>query len=268
MTGASSGIGEAFARALAARGMALLLAARSEERLRAIADELVARYAVRVVVVPIDLATRDAAERLQTAADEQGFEPDLLVNNAGVGAFGPFAAVPVERQLEMVQVNVAALVGLTGRYLPRMVARRSGAIINVASAAAFQPLPYYAVYAASKAFVVAFSEALWAEVGRHGVRVVAVCPGPVADTRFGEWAGVPDSAFRDVRQMPREVVVAHALRALDRNRRTIVPGLTNRLVARAVSIAPRGLQLAITERVFRSRLDRQPVKRLQPRAGR
>jgi uncharacterized protein len=250
VTGASSGIGEAFAEALAKRGMALLLAARSEDRLRTVADRLVVRHGGRVVVVPIDLSERDAARRLRDAADERGFEPDLLVNNAGLGASGPFADVPLERQLEMVHVNVEALVALTGLYVPRMVARHSGAIIHVASSAAFQPVPYLAVYAATKAFVVSFSEGLWAEARRHGVRVVAVAPGPVADTRFGERAEMGPT-FADLRSVPREQVVAEALRALEQGRPTVVPGVANSLGARAVRLVPRRLQLAVTERMFR-----------------
>jgi uncharacterized protein len=251
VTGASSGIGEAFARALARRGMALLLAARSEERLRALAGELVARHGVRVEVVPIDLAEPDAPRRLQAAADERDFEPDLLVNNAGVGALGSFVEVPLGRQLAMVHLNVEALVALCGLYLPRMVARRSGAVVNVASAAAFQPLPHFAVYAASKAFVLSFSEALWAEARRAGVRIVALCPGPVADTRFGERAGVDASFFRNVRNMPREAIVAAALRGLERNEPVVVPGVANTLTALVMNAVPRRFQLLATERLFR-----------------
>ncbi len=251
ITGASSGIGEAFAGALAQRGTALLLAARSEHRLERIAGELRASHGPRVEVVPIDLAERDAAERLQAAADERGLEPDLLINNAGFGSVGPFAAEPLDQQLEMVRVNVEGLVALTGLYLPRMLARRSGAILNVASTAAYQPLPYMAVYAASKAFVLSFSEALWAECRGAGVRVVALCPGPVADTRFGERARMDPSLFNDVRSMPRERVVAEALRALDRGGPTVVPGLANRLLAMMAPRVPIRLELAVAERMFR-----------------
>lgn len=250
VTGASSGIGEAFASALAGRGMALLLAARSEERLRTIAEGLAAQYSVRIETVSIDLAERDAPRRLQEAAEGRGFEPDLLVNNAGVGILAPFADVPLDRQLEQVRLNIEALVALTGLYLPRMLARRSGGVINIASSAAFQPVPYFAVYAASKAFVLSFSEGLWAEARRQGVRVVAVAPGPVADTRFGERAEMA-TAFDELRAIPREQVVADALRALERGRPSVVPGLTTSIGARAVGFIPRRLQLAMTERLFR-----------------
>ena len=250
VTGASSGIGEAFARALAARGMALLLAARSEERLRTVAGAVAARHGVRVETVSIDLAERDAPGRLLEIADERGFEPDLLVNNAGVGVLAPFTEVPLERQLEMVRLNIEALVALTALYLPRMLARRAGGVINLASTAALQPVPYLAVYAASKAFVLSFSEGLWAETRRHGVRVVAVTPGPVSDTRFGERAEMR-TAFAEFRSIPREEVVAAALDALDRHRPSVVPGLTSSLGARFVGLIPRRLQLLATERIFR-----------------
>lgn len=251
VTGASSGIGEAFARALAQRGMALLLAARSEERLRAIGDELAGRWGVRVEVVPVDLTERDAARHLGNEADRRSFEPDLLVNNAGLGALGPFHDVALERQLEMVRVNVEALVALTGLYLPRMVARRSGAVINVASSAAFQPVPNFAVYAASKAFVLSFSEALWAEARRAGVRTVAVAPGPVRDTRFGDRASMDEGFFSQARSVPREAVVEQALRALDRGQPTVIPGFTNRVGAAVVHVIPRRLLLTGIERAFR-----------------
>ena len=251
ITGASSGIGEGLARELAGRGMDLLLTGRSEERLRALAGELATSRNARVEVVRADLAERNAPHRLQATADELRFEPDLLVNNAGLGVLGPFGEVPLERQLEMVRINVEALVALTGLYLPRMVARRSGAILNLGSTAAFQPIPHMAVYAASKAFVVSFSEALWSEVGRHGVRVAAVCPGAVADTRFGERAEMAPGFFAGPRALPREAVVAAPLGALERNRPTAVPGLSNRLTALAAFAAPRRLQLALTERMFR-----------------
>ncbi len=251
VTGASSGIGEAFARVLATRGMDLLLTGRSEELLRALAGELATRQHVRVEVIRADLAEPDAPRRLQAAADELRFEPDLLVNNAGLGAQGSFSVAPLERQLQTLRVNCEALVALSGLYLPRMIARRSGAILNVGSSAAFQPVPYLAVYAASKAFVVSFSEALWAEVGRYGVRVAVVCPGPVAETRFGERAGLAPSLFAAGRTVSREAVVRSALDSLDRNRPTAIVGFQNRVGALAVNLVPRRVQLALTERVWR-----------------
>jgi short-subunit dehydrogenase len=185
VTGASSGIGEAFARNLAGQGVAILVTAlpAESERLRALASELSMRNHVRTEVVTLDLAGRDAAWQLQAAADELAFEPDMLVNSAGIGAGGVFAGEPLERHLDMIHLNVEALVSLTGLYLPRMVNRRRGIVVNIASTAAFAPMPYLAVYAASKSFVLNFSQALWAYYHRRGVRFLAVCPGPVA-SRF------------------------------------------------------------------------------------
>jgi uncharacterized protein len=255
VTGGSSGIGEAFARALAARGLQLIVTGRDEARLRAIVHELRARHQVRVEPIVVDLSAPDGPERLKTAVDNLGLVPDVLVNNAGTGSIGTFVRLPLDRQLDMVRVNVEALVATTSLFLPAMLARGRGGIINVSSASGLQPLPHYAIYGASKAFVNSFSQALWAEVRGRGVRVVAVCPGPVADTRFGERAGgsslskFPGLASR--RQLPREVVVAQALRALSEGDPLVVPGLANRLMARLAGSLPRRVQLVVTERIFR-----------------
>ena len=255
ITGASSGIGEGFARALGARGLQLILIGRDEVRLRAVVNQLRGRHQVRVESILIDLAEPDAPERLKTAVDQLGPSPDILVNNAGLGAIGSFADLSLERQIDMVRVNVEALTALTALFLPAMLQRGYGGIVNVSSAAGLQPLPYYAVYGASKAFVNSFSQALWAEVRTRGVRVIAVCPGPVAETRFGERAGgsslakFPGLAAR--RLQPREAVVAEALRGLSRGDPLVVPGFTNRLLARLAGYAPRRMQLVVTERIFR-----------------
>src|SRR6185312_7217245 len=155
VTGASSGIGEAFARTLAARGVSLLLTALPQEAegLRAIAEELERAHGIRCLAVPVDLSMADGAERLHGAADDLGFVPDLIVNSAGVGASGPFAEIPLADHLRMIHVNVEGLVRVTHLFVSTMVARGGGAVVNVASTAAFQPLPYFSVYAASKAFV-------------------------------------------------------------------------------------------------------------------
>ncbi|MFN8524184.1 MAG: SDR family oxidoreductase [Chloroflexota bacterium] len=252
VTGASSGIGEAFARELAARGADLVVCGRDSARLNAVAAEIKAAYDVRVTAHPLDLAERGAAERLHSLVLAAGVTPSVLVNNAGLGVLGGFRTAPLAVQLEMIRVNVEALVALTGLFVPAMAARREGAVINVASAAAFQPLPNFAVYAASKAFVVSFSEALWQECRGSGLRVLAVCPGPVSDTRFGRGATGSAVRFRHLRDTPRERVVADALGALDRGERVVVPGLTNRLVAFATGLAPRRLQLLVAEWLFRA----------------
>ncbi len=262
VTGASSGIGEAFARTLVAHGTQVLLSGLPEDhtRLEAIARDLRQQHHARVEVAPFDLAQPDAAYQLQTAADQLGFEPDLLVNSAGIGAGGVFAEAPLERHLQMVSVNIAALVALTGLYLPRMVARQHGSVINVASTAAFAPIPYFAVYAASKAFVLSFSEAIWAENHHRGVRVVAICPGPVA-TAFHESAGdtEPPTGVQGRikrRYMTPERVVSSALDALRHDRPTVVLrlpgfGLVSLPAAIAQSLVPRRLWLLGSERLSR-----------------
>ena len=189
VTGASSGIGEAFARALGARGLQLILTGRDEGRLGAIADEIAAASKVRVERVVIDLARPGAPEQLKTAVDGFGLVPDLLVNNAGASFIGTFSELPLDGQLGTIRLNVEALVALTGLFLPAMLGKGRGGIVNTSSAAGLQPLPHYAIYGATKAFVNSFSQALWAEMRGRGIRVVAVCPGPVSDTRFGERSG-------------------------------------------------------------------------------
>ena len=255
VTGASSGIGEAFARALGARGLQLVLTGRDEGRLGRVADEVADTYRVPVERVVLDLTLPGAPEQLKTAVDGFGLVPDVLVNNAGGGLIGTFTELPLEAQLATIRVNVEALVALTALFLPAMLAQRRGGIVNTSSAAGLQPLPHYAVYGATKAFVNSFSQALWAECRGQGVRVIAVCPGPVADTRFGERAGGSSldkfPQLVDQRRMPREQVVELALRGLERGDPLIVTGLANRLMSGLASLVPRRLQLIATERIFR-----------------
>jgi short-subunit dehydrogenase len=257
VTGASSGIGETFARALGSRGLQLILTGRDEGRLSRIADEIAATCNIRVERVVVDLASPGGPEQLKAAVDGFGLSPDVLVNNAGVGFIGTFTTWPLDAQLDTVRVNVEAVVALTGLFLPAMLARGRGAIINTSSAAGLQPLPYYAVYGATKAFVNSFTQAIWAEVRGRGVRVIAVCPGPVSGTRFGERAGGSSrTAFaaltrrRDV-DVSRETVVEAALNGLERGVPLVVPGLTTRVLTTVAGLVPRRLQLLVTERAFR-----------------
>ncbi|WP_376795773.1 SDR family NAD(P)-dependent oxidoreductase [Thermogemmatispora sp.] len=239
ITGASSGIGLAFAQALAARGMHLVLVARSEERLRRLAAELHQRHGVRTEVVALDLSREGAATQLAQAVQERGLAIDLLINNAGFGTYGPFDEQAAEREHEEIMLNVAALVDLTHRLLPPMLARGEGAIINLASLAAFLPIPHMAVYAATKAFVLSFSQALWAEYRRRGLRVVAVCPGPVA-TNFFAVMGTSQEGMPGLILAPEQVVAA-SLHALERGRSQVVPGLLNKLMAFSTRLVPRTL---------------------------
>jgi len=228
VTGASSGIGAEFARQLAARGMHLILTARREDRLRQLADELNRRFAAKCEIIPLDLAGVDGAEQLWTRVEKLGHEIEVLVNNAGFTVVTEIADAPLERMLEMVRVNVKAVTELTYRALPQMLKRRSGAIINVSSLTGFQPVAYMAVYAASKAYSLHFSESLWAEARDYGVHVMAVCPGTTRTELFA-LAGVPDWLNRRRSQSP-EQVVKSALRALRKRQPVSVPGFRNWLL--------------------------------------
>jgi short-subunit dehydrogenase len=243
VTGASSGLGAAFARACALRGEELVLVARRKERLEALAAELGAG----AHVVTCDLAQTEAPERLIADVAERGLSVATLINNAGFGLAGNFADLPLDRQREIVRVNVEALTALTGLALPAMVERRSGAILNVASTAAFQPGPGIAVYFASKAYVLSFSEALHQELKGTGVRVSALCPGPTA-TEFGEVAGVTSTAFQWLAADAAQVVKA-GLDGLDRNQAVVIPGAINKLTAQSPRLLPRAVMRRIVAAV-------------------
>ena len=237
VTGASAGIGEAFARQLAAQGMSLVLAARREDRLRALAHEIGTAHRVRTLVFPTDLGREGAAETLWAAAAEAR-EIHLLVNNAGFGLKGAFDELEVERQAEMVRVNCIAPLELCHHAL-RHMRGRGGGMVNVASVAGYQPIPLMATYAASKAFLLAFSEALTEEGREHGVRVVVVNPGPVK-TEFQAVAGTEVRDGVPGVRTPEQVVEA-ALAGLEAGRRTVTPGLFNRVSTTAARVAPHSL---------------------------
>lgn len=260
VTGASSGIGAAMARLLSERGVgALVLVARSEDRLEALARELRTQYEnLRVEVVPADLGDPGAADRIQAATERHGLTVDLLVNNAGFGSHGYFDERGIERESEMIAVNVRAVVALTRAYLPGMVARRRGGIINVASTAAFQPVAFMATYGATKAFVLSFSEALWAENRGRGVRVVCLCPGST-NTGF-EFDSAGRGEFeRWPRSSPEEVARA-GLDALERDASYVVVGRGNYLQSLSVRLAPRSTIARITANIFRPGPARAPSR--------
>ena len=219
VTGASSGLGREFAHALVHRGYPVLAVARRRERLQALADE-VRQSGGQLEPLVADLSTAEGVETLLTCAGER--EVELLVNNAGLATYGLFAVVPAERERELVRLNVEAVVALTRGLVPAMVRRRRGGVINVASQMAFQPMPYFAAYAASKAFVLSFSEALAEELRGRGVRVTAVAPGFVS-TEFAEVAGSQELERRLPHLRPDEVV-ASSLRAYERGRTVKVVG--------------------------------------------
>jgi short-subunit dehydrogenase len=229
VTGASAGLGTEFARQLAARGYDLALAARRRDRLEALAAEVERDFKVKTVVVESDLSRPGASAALLAELDEKGIELDLLVNNAGVGMHGPAIDFPVEKVAALVQLNVNALMELALAAAKRMAARGSGAILNVSSTASFQPMPYFAVYAATKAFVTNFSLALARELAPRGVRVLAHCPGPTK-TEFNA-AGDVHAREAEWAYMSAGRCVAIGLRALDRRRSLVVTGLFNRVAA-------------------------------------
>ncbi|MCA1593547.1 MAG: SDR family oxidoreductase [Acidobacteria bacterium] len=250
ITGASSGIGEVFGRKLAARGENVVLVARSESKLAVVCEELRRAHGVDAQYVALDLTERDAPARLFAETERRGLEVEMLVNNAGFGAVGEFALLELGRELEMIDLNVRALVELTHRYLAPMRARRSGAIINVASTTSFQPVPLMATYAATKAFVLSFSEALWEENRAFGVKVLALCPGSTG-TNFFKVAGTETPPAQIV-QTP-EAVVETGLRALARGQSHVISGWGNFFMAEANRLAPRSLSTRIAGMILKKR---------------
>ena len=249
ITGASGGIGAAFARALAARGKRLVLVARSNDKLQALKNEIAAKHPVRTEVIVQDLSEGGAAAHLAASVRGLGIDIDLLVNNAGFGAQGEFWKVPLERQLQMLRLNIATLTELTYLFLPAMVERRAGGIINLSSTACFQPVPYTSVYAATKAYVTSFSMALAEEVRGYGVKVLALCPGGTATGFFAE-GGFEKIHFPGGLQSPEDVVEV-GLRALERGRTVTATRLINRLMIFVQRLVPRRLVAQQAGNMFR-----------------
>lgn len=249
ITGASSGIGECFARALAARKHNLVLVARSKDKLEALAEELRAKHGVQAVVFDADLSVPGAAAALAEKLAAGKLSVDLLVNNAGFGARGEFWNLPLERFDEMLQLNVLALVELTHRLLPVMIENKSGGVINVSSTASFQPVPYTTVYGATKAFVTSFSMAIAEELRPHGVKVVTLCPGGTK-TNFFVAGDYKKRTLPGGLQAPEEVV-EEALRALDRSGGLVIPRFLNKLSIFSQRLTPRSTVARITARLFR-----------------
>jgi len=251
VTGASSGIGECFARALAARRHNLALVARSEERLKSLAAELRSVHGIRVEPLGLDLSAPGAATRLLDTLGERELEVNLLVNNAGFGARGEFWKLPLDRQLQMVRLNIGATTELTYLLLGPMIARHRGAIINVSSTAGFQPLPWTAVYAATKSFVTNFSLGLAEEVRPYGVKIVTLCPGGTR-TNFFEASQYGQRSMPGGLQPPEEVVEL-ALASLDRGGGLVVPRLLNKLTVFVQRLIPRSLVMKVAAQIFRPR---------------
>lgn len=255
ITGASTGIGAEFARQFAALGHDLVVVARSADRLDDLATQLRAAHRVNVTVIAMDLSLPAAAAELWERTNALGLSIDVLVNNAGVGTHSDVAAADPKRLEDEVALNCRTLVGTTAHYLPQMRANGRGTIINIASTAAFQPLPKMAVYGASKAFVLSFTEALWEEERRHGIRVLAVCPG-LTDTPFFELAGeaaagaASGSAARAFTRTPQQVV-EHTMRALSSGKPSFVDGIANAFVARVITrLLPKRMVIALSGRLL------------------
>jgi short-subunit dehydrogenase len=246
ITGASAGIGAALAHEFAAHGHELVLVARREQALDALAEAIAGKGAARPMVLPADLREHDAAQVIAAALERRGLEPDVVVNNAGFGLFGSADTLDRAEQLAMIDVNVRALTALSLAFIASLERRRGG-ILNVASIAGFMPGPGMAVYYASKAYVLSFSEALHRELKPKGVRVTALCPGPVP-TEFQARAGMRDDALPEFLTRSAEEVARDGYRGLMQGRRVVVPGAVNRAVTMAVGLAPRSLLLDLIAR--------------------
>ena len=245
VTGASGGIGWELAREFAAGGYDLVLVARTVGKLEELAQELRSRHQATVRVLPKDLAQPNSAEEVFQELEGAGATVDVLVNNAGFGTFGPFSQIELAVELEELQLNVVTLTHLTKRFLPGMLARRRGGVLNVASTAAFQPGPFMAVYYATKAYVLSFSEALAEEMQETGVVISVLCPGPTA-TGFTARAGLGDSKL----QVSNAAAVARAgYQGFREGQRIVIPGFNNKLLAESVRLMPRKLVTKIVRRM-------------------
>ena len=247
VTGASSGIGTEIARDLARRGHQVVLVARSEDKLRALADEL----GSGAHVLPADLSDRAARAALPGRVEELGLVADVLINNAGLSTLGPVHRADPDAELNMIEVDVVAVAELCTRFLPGMVERGTGAVLNVASTAAFQPLPGQAGYAAGKAFVLSYTQSLAGELRGTGVSVTALCPGPV-DTGFGDRAGFTkeeaEGALPSFMWVPAAEVAKAAVDGLAKGRLVVIPGAVNRAASVLAQMTPRTLLLPILAR--------------------
>jgi short-subunit dehydrogenase len=250
ITGASGGIGEAFAHVAAGEGHPLILVARTEAELHRVRGVVIARYAVPVTVIVLDLSKPGACEELANELEARKLEPDILINNAGFGLIGKAAELQRENQLQMIDLNVRALTDLTLRFLPRMIARGSGGVINVASTAGFMPGPNMAVYFATKAYVMSFTEALFEETKSSGVTLTTLSPGPV-ETGFQRRAGMKQARALSPMIPKTALAVAEAGWAgFKAGERLVIPGTMNKLAAYALRGAPRRVILPVIRRAM------------------
>lgn len=248
ITGASSGIGLEFATLFAKDGCHLVLNARNESRLQEIANELTTKYGVKVTVAVKDLSIPESADELISELASAGIEVDVLINNAGFAAYGPFNETSWKEEKDMIQVNIMALTALTKQLLPGMIKRNSGKILNVASTAAFQPGPLMAVYYATKAYVLSFSEAVNYELRNTNVSVTALCPGATA-TNFEKRANLESSRLFQSGAMEARAVALEGYKALMEKKSLQIPGFKNKALANLVRILPRKTVLKIVHYV-------------------
>lgn len=253
VTGASSGIGLELVKVLALNGHDVVLTARSGDPLEALAGLVEGKFAVKATVIPLDLARPGAPDELFRAVSEMGIDVDILVNNAGFGLGGAFADTDINREIEMIELNVSALTHLAKLFLGPMLSRRSGRIMNVASTAGFQPGPLMSVYYASKAYVISFSEAIAEELRDTGITVTTFCPGPTA-TNFANVAGLNNSRLFKAGGVASAADVSEfAYRAMMAGKRIAIPGFKNNMIAQANRIAPRSLVTRLAKLVQENR---------------
>ena len=246
ITGASSGIGLELARCFAGEGSRLILVARNTEAMEALAKELRSEHRVEVVVFTADLSLPETPKRIFAELTAQKISVDVLVNNAGFGAHGAFAGMSLPWQMQMLQVNIVALTELTGLFLPGMLQRKSGGILNVGSVAGFLPGPGMTVYFATKAFVLSFTEALAEELDGTGLRVSVLCPGPT-ESNFGNVARGTKSRRRNPSKMSAQAVAVYGLRSFRNGKITAVPSLQNKAFAFLSRFLPRALPRKIVK---------------------
>lgn len=253
ITGASSGIGEALARKLASRKQNLLLVSRNAEKLKSLCFELSEQYGINAEFIKADLAKIGAADQIFQESQLRGLEIEILINNAGIGSGGPFAELGLQSELDLIQLNNTSLVAMTHLFLQHMKSRRSGTIINVASMAAFMPVPYMAVYAASKVFVRSFTEALTEECKPDNIHIMLLCPG-LTTTNFNQAAGIENEIGKALTegaslQTPQQVA-EETMKALDKKKNIIVSGSKNRMGAMMMALVPNKLIARFTAKNY------------------
>lgn len=258
ITGASSGIGEAFAWRLAADKHDLVLVARTEKKLHELCDELMLRHQIMAHYIVLDLAEPDADRKLFAETERHGFEVQWLINNAGFGSVGDFSTLGVDRELQMIELNISALVAITHCYLQQMRERKSGTIINVSSSAGFQPIPFMATYSATKAFVSSFSEAIAEENRPYGLQVLTLCPGPTSTNFFA--ASDIDRPIQVKGQQTAEDVVETAMSAIKSGKTKVVSGLANKIGAFLGTHTPHFLSSRVMAKMLRPRFQGKEVE--------